>query len=1026
MNKGSKWNKWDLHIHTPASIIQNYGQNDDETWEKFIKDLESLPKEFKVIGINDYLFLDGYKKVLEFQKNGRLQNIDLILPVVEFRVEKFAGVDFKNFSRINLHVIFSNELSIEEIQSQFLNGLEQSYTLDKDNSEWSRAITRESLISLGAKIKEGVPKEELSKYGSDLQEGFNNVNVKEDKIFELLKRDVFKDKYFIAIGKTEWDSLKWTDSSIATKKSIINQSNIVFTAAESPLKWKNAKDKLIQQKVNDLLLDCSDSHNFSTSKNKDRIGNSFNWIKAETTFEGLQQIIYEPDERIFVGDTPELLERVKSNKTKFIKSISITQNEGYTENKGIWFKKLEIPLNYGMVSIIGNKGNGKSALADIIGLCGNSHHYKDFSFLNKNRFLKSGLANNFIAKLSWANDETITKVLSDNVDYNAPERVRYLPQSFFDKLTNNLDNYAFKKTLEDIVFSYLPEEEKLGKNSFEDLIKYKEENINKDIELIVNEIKSINTTLIELEKQAHPSYKDKLIKELEIKKKELEEHLKNKPKEIKNPDSDETTKEQYKKVSEQLLDLNKKREKVEKDIIECEKNKVFLKQKIEKLTNIKQDIVRFENEIKDFKSSQNEKLKEYDLNIDEIIKYNINLQELDKLISKQKNEYRKILYQLFTEKEITENFTDEEHKALKEKSLIIQQSLLIDRIEKLKNQLSEPYKKYQEYLENLNKWNKIKKEIEGDKNIPKTIEWYNSKITYIESELSNIIDSKRTDRIHKSIKILKEKLKLVNVYNKLKESVDSEILAYKGILKDYDINIDVALKLNTRFSETFLSYINQNRTGSFYQKDQGKMRIEKLIENKNFQDTIELEKFLKDIIENLEIDKREEHNNTVRYIIEQINSDNLFDFYNYIFSIDYLEPSYELKLGDKHITELSPGEKGAMLIVFYLMLEKDNIPLIIDQPEENLDNESIYKILVHFIKETKKRRQVILVTHNPNLAIVGDSEQIIYVNIDKKNGNIFNFESGAIENPIINKHASKILEGTIKAFNIRRLKYVKV
>ena len=96
-------------------------------------------------------------------------------------------------------------------------------------------------------------------------------------------------------------------------------------------------------------------------------------------------------------------------------------------------------------------------------------------------------------------------------------------------------------------------------------------------------------------------------------------------------------------------------------------------------------------------------------------------------------------------------------------------------------------------------------------------------------------------------------------------------------------------------------------------------------------------------------------------------------------------PSYELKLGEKHLTELSPGEKGAMLIVFYLMLDKNNIPLIIDQPEENLDNESIYKILVHFIRDTKKRRQVILVTHNPNLAIVGDAEQIIYVNIDKKN-----------------------------------------
>jgi hypothetical protein len=66
---------------------------------------------------------------------------------------------------------------------------------------------------------------------------------------------------------------------------------------------------------------------------------------------------------------------------------------------------------------------------------------------------------------------------------------------------------------------------------------------------------------------------------------------------------------------------------------------------------------------------------------------------------------------------------------------------------------------------------------------------------------------------------------------------------------------------------------------------------------------------------------------------------------------------------------------------------------------------------------------LIIVTHNPNLAIVGDAEQIIYVQIDKKNYNKFLFESGAIENPIINKHASDILEGTIKAFDIRRLKY---
>ncbi|MDQ7056616.1 MAG: AAA family ATPase [Persephonella sp.] len=76
-----------------------------------------------------------------------------------------------------------------------------------------------------------------------------------------------------------------------------------------------------------------------------------------------------------------------------------------------------------------------------------------------------------------------------------------------------------------------------------------------------------------------------------------------------------------------------------------------------------------------------------------------------------------------------------------------------------------------------------------------------------------------------------------------------------------------------------------------------------------------------------------------------------------------------MKLGDKPLEVLSPGEKGAILLIFYLMLDKDNIPLIIDQPEENLDNESIFKILVDFIKEVKNRRQLILITHNPNLAV---------------------------------------------------------
>ena len=102
--RGSSWRKWDLHVHTPASLRHNYGGEDP--WKRFITELEELPPDFKVIGINDYLFLDGYRRVLAERNNGRLKNIDLILPVIELRLDKFGGSD-NHLSRVNFYIIFS-------------------------------------------------------------------------------------------------------------------------------------------------------------------------------------------------------------------------------------------------------------------------------------------------------------------------------------------------------------------------------------------------------------------------------------------------------------------------------------------------------------------------------------------------------------------------------------------------------------------------------------------------------------------------------------------------------------------------------------------------------------------------------------------------------------------------------------------------------------------------------------------------------------------------------------------------------
>ena len=78
-----------------------------------------------------------------------------------------------------------------------------------------------------------------------------------------------------------------------------------------------------------------------------------------------------------------------------------------------------------------------------------------------------------------------------------------------------------------------------------------------------------------------------------------------------------------------------------------------------------------------------------------------------------------------------------------------------------------------------------------------------------------------------------------------------------------------------------------------------------------------------------------------------------------------------------------------------------------DQPEENLDNQSVFEILVPFIKKAKQRRQIILVTHNPNIGVVCDAEQIINVRIDKARKHKVTAICGAIENRKSTRRLSK-------------------
>ena len=92
-------------------------------------------------------------------------------------------------------------------------------------------------------------------------------------------------------------------------------------------------------------------------------------------------------------------------------------------------------------------------------------------------------------------------------------------------------------------------------------------------------------------------------------------------------------------------------------------------------------------------------------------------------------------------------------------------------------------------------------------------------------------------------------------------------------------------------------------------------------------------------------------------------------------------------------------------------------PLIIDQPEDNLDGEFIYRSLVAALRRAKERRQVIVVTHNPNIAVLGDAEQLIVLKSFSDRGQVVASES--IDDAKARSLACEVLEGTAEAFQRR-------
>jgi len=252
---GSKWHKWDLHIHTPKSIIQNYGGDNQNAWNNFIKKIASLSPEVKAIAITDYLFCDGYEHLLT--RRNEIQNIDLVIPNIEFRLNTFSGTA-NNTKRHNFHVLFDPTVSISDIRGQLLNCLSTGYKI-QDKTEWQQTPTIRSLEDLGRQIKEAAPANNTIHSKTNLEVGFDNITYKREDIEDLLRKTPFKGRFITAVGYSEWDQSKW-DQSAAEKRDLINSANFSLTCLNDPAKILENRQDLTNNKLNNLVLHSSDAH----------------------------------------------------------------------------------------------------------------------------------------------------------------------------------------------------------------------------------------------------------------------------------------------------------------------------------------------------------------------------------------------------------------------------------------------------------------------------------------------------------------------------------------------------------------------------------------------------------------------------------------------------------------------------------------------------------------------------------------------------------------------------------------------
>lgn len=972
LSSGSRWLRWDPHVHAPGTLFNDQFKGD---WGAYLTALEAATPTISSIAVTDYYLLDTYRAVQEHKSKGRLPNCHLVFPNVELRLSVGTAKSW-----VNVHLLVSPEEAnhVSEIE-RFLSGL--TFKAHQDEFRCNPA----DLTRLGYRANAEIVDDRTA-----LKHGAEQFKVSFDELKSKYEASAWaQNNVLVAIAAKQNDGTSaLRDSADETLRQELERfAHIMFAANPNQREFwlgrKGLSQEVIKERYNGLkpCLHGCDAHSVPKTGIPD--GDRFSWVKGAPTFDTLRQACIDPEGRAFVGEEPP----PSAMSSETLSRISI--------NNAPWLKTPHINLNPGLIAIIGARGSGKTALADMIAAACDAHagHVTKQSFLVRAReHLEGGSAD-----ITWQNGDVESRDFTEALQLKSESypRARYLSQQFVEQLCSS-DGMTdgLLSEVERVIFDSHTVTEREGAVNFADL----------------REIKSSR----HVQSRKHGEESLSILSErinIELEKRSLVETLKTQAQE-KEQLLNRLIEDRSKLVAKgsqhralRLEELSKAAETVGGYVryYTNQENQILLMQ--DEISNVR-NIIAPEDLRKIKERHAASKLGEEEWKI---------------FFRDYKGNVDEVLEKMLTTAQYNKNWWIGTPPPPSDDPSV---QFVVDNAELLKLPLAQIQAEIR----------RLQQQISIDKETSTRFTAASTKIT-AETELLRAIKEKLADyegaalRLESLVRdretayqqvfaaILSGQQVLAELYAPIRAKLEMA----SGTLKKLSFSITRTVDIDSWAAEGE-ELLNLTKKGPF--RGKGTLReivgayFQKPWIEGNELEVLEAMRAFKDAFQKdfqshspvVSTDPAEYRRWTKKLA-------------QWLYGTDHINIQYAVNYDGIDIQKLSPGTRGIVLLLLYLSLDNsDTRPLIIDQPEENLDPKSIYDDLVSLFLAAKTSRQVIMVTHNANLVINTDADQIIVASSGPHaSGGLppITYVSGGLEDKKIREMVCEILEGGETAFKER-------